>query len=484
MKQKVLVSFSFLLPLIIITVCGCVASQKAPLNDDGSILLSTALSTPSPTIHPTEIGDLLTPALTIKNTPSLATIAPPPTSTPVTTGTIIVQSEPQGANLDIVDIGFGGQTPFSTTLPTGDYMVTLDLPGYKTWTDTIYVSEAQTTTVQVPLSAYEYIRIEQLDSTHYLTYLDWTPDGQSLVYAIQSDGISTEGKDWIWWQFDLLTREKSSLLPPQSEIIETTRQNLGLCPLATDQSTDVALCPAYSILIESPINDQIVFSPLPYREETWLSNKDGSNSQKLDIPGSPVYVDWSGNGRWLIIGISSFGLPGQRLYFLVSADGVFSERLDQLVGHNSLHVSGLFPKFSPDGTHLAYVGAQTPETYIENDYKLYSLDLNTFESELISDRFGPFQWAENGSGLYILEKGVFPVTDNPLDFDVRDVTLYYVYLDQENLQESELARNILYYPKNSSSAWLWSYSPNSNAIAYVGLQSEEELGILLLNPSE
>jgi Tol biopolymer transport system component len=338
--------------------------------------------------------------------------------------------------------------------------------------------------VQASLNAYEYVKIEQLDSTHYLTYLDWTPDGQSLIYAIQGDGISKEGKDWIWWQFNLVTREKSSLLPPKSEIIETTRQSLGLCPLANDESTDIALCPAYSILIESPVSDQIVFSPLAYREETWLSNKDGSNSQKLDIPGSPVYVDWSGDGRWLIIGIGSFGLPGQRLYFLVSSDGSVMERFDQLTGRYSLHVSGLFPKFSPDGTLLAYVGAQNPETYVESDYKLYSLDLDSFESKLISDRFGPFQWAENGSGLYVLEKGVFPVTDNPLDFDARYATLYYVNLAQEKLQESELTRNILYYPKNNSSAWLWSYSPSSNAIAYVGLQPGEELGVLLLNSSE
>lgn len=471
--------------LLSIIGCSCATRPQEISSGDELVLALTPSPIASPTIYLTAMTQELIPSPAVSNIPTLSSSDPWPTPTSVITiGQIIIQSDPKGATVDITDMGIRGQTPFSGTLPSGNYTITLNLQGFQSWTDRISVSAMQTTTVQALLDAYEYIKIEQLDSTKYLTYLGWSTDGRFLIYAIQKEGVSAEGQNWAWWQYDLLTREKTSLAPPQSQIDEVTRQKLNLCPLVNELSANFTPCPAFSILMESPISDLIIFSPLTALEETWLSSRDGSNPQKLDIPGSPSYIDWSSDGQWLIIGINSFGLPGQRLYFLVSTDGSIMQRLDQLTKHYSLHVSGLSPRFSPNGNYLAYFGAQNPETYIESDYKLYALDLDTFETKLISERFGPFQWTENGSGLYILDNGIFPVTENAIEFNVRESTLYYANLTQDESQEIKIASNISYYPKNSLSAWLWAFSPSSNAIAYVGLQPEEELGILFLSSSE
>jgi hypothetical protein len=105
----------------------------------------------------------------------------------------------------------------------------------------------------------------------------------------------------------------------------------------------------------------------------------------------------------------------------------------------------------------------------------------------VSEHFGFFQWAGEGNGIYILDEAVYPIASDEEylstgELAKRSASLYYADLTKFPPQDYLIAGNIFYYPQNSAGTWLWTYSPTTQAIAYVGFQDNEELGILLLNP--
>jgi hypothetical protein len=313
-----------------------------------------------------------------------------------------------------------------------------------------------------------------------VAYLGWDATGESLVYALYT-GLAEEPGSWKWWSYHLSTGERVQLPSPGSQVDDAARQRLGLCSLTEVTVTRIEACAATSSLFESPVTDRIVFSPLSAAVEggeLWLANKDGSDAQKMG-DFAPTYVHWSPEESWLVVGRHIPALPGQEEDYLVAADGSYLQQLSEITGHDDFQINGLFPEFSPDGRSLAYVGSETPMSLNENDYNLYLLDLDTLESRLISERFGMFQWAADGQGLYVLDGAVFFPGENV--FNTREVSLYYIDLSQNVSSESLIANLITYHPDNSYGTWNWAYSPDTQAIAYVGFKPNE-LGILVVTP--
>lgn len=334
---------------------------------------------------------------------------------------------------------------------------------------------------------YEYLKLEELSIDEELKYVAWETDGFGLVYAVLRPEVrSVEPKDWAWWRYDPETGDRESIPPPISRVTSETRQQLNLCPIEQEPLVEQLDCLGHSKLLESPISDWIVFSPLNSGDgDTWIGKFDGTNLHKLEtLIDTGTYAQWSPDGRWLLISVHFPGMPGQMTHYLVRADGSFEAEFSALTDHDLFLLNGLFPQFNPDGTKLAYVGSTVYESFDENDYHLYILDLDSLESHLVSDRIGLFQWSADGQGLYVLDGGLYPV-DPYEDFSgERKVELYYVDVTSQPGEERIIAADIPYYPHNSTGTWLWSYSPFVQALAYVGHERVEEFGVLLLSPTQ
>lgn len=333
----------------------------------------------------------------------------------------------------------------------------------------------------------EYVSIQELGLDLKLRYVAWEEDGKALIYAVQ-DYNSSERWKWSWWRYDIASGEKLSIAPPQSRVSDNARQQLNLCP--ADRGVWNEICPGYSKLLESPTSNYIVFTPLTTGDgDTWLASIDGSNPQKLDeVVASASYADWSQDDTWLVVGVHFPGMPGQYTHYLISTDatdGASVSGLQSLTGVDNFFVSGLFPEFSPDGNQLAFVGSQVYESFNEQDYVLHVLELETLESRVVSDKFGMFQWDKGGTGIYIFDHAVLPIL--PVEesrglFNVREATLYFVDVSDDTPVERLLVSEVPFYPTTDTGSWLWSYSPEANAIAYVGYDGESDLGILFLKP--
>lgn len=329
-----------------------------------------------------------------------------------------------------------------------------------------------------PSNSYEYISLQELGArdNQYLSYVDWEKDDLALVYAISERPLQAASSR-EWWRYDLRRREREHVSPPQSVVTVEAKQQLNLCSLEESGSGE---CEGDLNLFESPFSNRIVFSPASGEDELWIANTDGLDVQKI-ADFTPTYVDWSSDGRWFVTGRHFPGLPGQNTHYLIAADGTFVKELTQITGHDQFLLNGLFPKFSPKGNKLAYIGSEIYESFEESDYNLYILNLDTMQSQLVNERIGLFQWQTDGQGIYVLDGALFPV--NPQETPTeRQVALYRLDLNQDPIQEHLLEDGIPYHPQSTWGAWLWAYSPPAQAVAYVGFGSEQELGILLLHP--
>jgi hypothetical protein len=345
-----------------------------------------------------------------------------------------------------------------------------------------------------PVSSYSYISLGPLNSIRYLNHITWEQEGLSLIYAMENEGLeldfpTIEAKDWLWWRYDLPTGVIESLSPPESQVSTTTRERLGICPL--EEAWRSPSCPGFSAVIESPYGgERIVFiPPIGGDGETWLANRDGSNAIRLrdseGLLGIASYFEWSSDGKWVVVGLYTYGRSDERLHFLAATDGTFIGRLDYLTGHSHMLVQGLFPKFSPDGQQLAYVGTDVISSLDQADYGLYTLDLNSLTSRLITKRVGLFQWSAHSQGLFVLSNALNPIErlPNAESLAGRESNLYYIDISYEEPVEQFIAGSIPYFPHDGPASTLWVYSPTTQAIAYIGYKKEQELGILLLNPS-
>lgn len=484
--------------LLLILLAACVGNSKEATNYH--ILSPTPFNTEQPDVQIMTIDEKS------KSTPASPTVTyqgtiegvlkptPEPTRS---TGILVISSRPTGAEVRIVKAGLKGNTPYSTILATGSYTVSLSLDGYQTWEETVAIFEGESSEIQrnlvpVPMGIGQYTTLAELGGVGavadlpFLANVIWEPDEQSFVYAIGKGANLGEAKDLYWWQYDLFSKESMAIDPPQTLVNAETREKLDLCPL-DDQGWDgPAKCEYLTTLFESEEHRLIAYSPLllenPYSEgELWIAQSDGSKAQKL-ADFAPAYAHWSSDGQWLATGRAFAGLPGQAIHYLAMTDGSFFESLQDITGVDNFYLNGLFPEFSPNGQELLYAGSEIVESREASDYKLYSLNMDNFESRLVTDKFGLFQWAENGKGIYVLDGAFFPLESSDLGH-MRETNLYYVDISQNPPQEYLIASNIPYYPFSDKGTWNWAYSPIHQSIAYVGFQGNKEFGILKLDPS-
>lgn len=497
MSKQTLVFWWLLLVLLI----GCTPTP----NEDPTLLSSTPVVTPIPT-------NITSVSATIEvtgpsETPVLPTTTPTPiplntaTSTPEPTplpAFLNVVSQPVGALLTIAEAELTVNTPYSTELPSDLYTVSVSLEGYQNWEEELLLQAGEAYELSVNLVANpgvagQYMTLAELGSTsgfneqRYLADIIWEPEQNAFVYAIQEGVGYREAKDWAWSRFDLLNRENLALDAPQSSVNSETRAALNLCPLDEQDWTGPTRCGFLNRLFESDVNDLFLFSPVLedlYDEgELWIANIDGSDAKKL-ADFAPSYADWSTDGQWFITGLHFPGLPGQETHFLGATDGSYFGTLQQITGIDNFYLNGLFPQFSPTKPELLIAGSEVSESREESDYKLYILDLNSFESRLVTDRMGLFQWADDGQGIYVLDGALYPPSTEPVPFNMRETNLYYIDLTQNPPHEYLIASGIPYYSNTDYGTWNWAYSPTFQAIAYVGFQDETELGVLFLEQVE
>jgi TolB protein len=132
----------------------------------------------------------------------------------------------------------------------------------------------------------------------------------------------------------------------------------------------------------SPDGDRIAYRDsrrgINEDDEIYVMDADGSNVRNLsDDPANDWAPDWSPDGRFVVFNSDRAGYP-LRGYLAdfetgavrpIAADGWFE-----------------YPAFSPDGTHLAYMG------HTGSDYDIYVLDLATGVSTQLTDAPGSDGW--------------------------------------------------------------------------------------------
>lgn len=347
--------------------------------------------------------------------------------------------------------------------------------------------EPQTTpTLTADMESYDYVPVTEFSLEHYIESVTWEAEGR-LIYAIQGTWATStpyfEPKDWSWWQFDPATRENMPLTPPGTEIVLEARQELGVCADWPPEETSTDGCAGPPILYESPYGDRVIYNPISRGETTWMAHKNGSDVMRLEgVLGAPQNANWSSDGRWVIVSIYAYGTPGMEIHYLVNTNEGTVQQLDLLTGHLLTFVSYLRPQFSPDGRYLVYAATDNPDYELESEYGLYLMDMNTLQSERLSDRFGPFQWDTDSQGLVVLDNAVVFGSIMEGALAPRKAALFHLDISNKPFLETLLFDHIDFYPNDSPSLWHWAYSPENQAIAYVGLRPENELGILFLSP--
>lgn len=354
-------------------------------------------------------------------------------------------------------------------------------------TATVVATHEPQPTLLAPMSTSQnrvYLSVAELSHEHYVEHVAWPPTGRSLIYAIQ--GVWSENlvpffepEHWDWWQFNLEARRKTRLPSPMSQIGSETRRKLDVCLDTSLQLADN--CTQSMPLWESSYSDFMVFKRVGQGETTWIAHKDGSGVTQLKGIESPQHVEWSPDGRWLVVSAYAYRAPGMEWHYLVDTEDYTTMLLDSLTEYELAYVNYIRPQFSPNGRYLAYAATDNPDYTLYSSYGLFLLDMSTLQSHRLTERFGPLQWNGNSQGLYVL--------DNAVDFEFaedrlaqRVAVLYYIEFSGEIISETRLFDNINFYPSESPSAWHWAYSPEAQAISLVGLQPRNELGILLLMP--
>lgn len=462
--------------LICLTVAvGCQSGEVENLgNNSGNNTPGNALLQNETIVEqesPTRPSPALTP--TVSRTPEIMATNTPEV-THVSTGEVYIISDPEGALAFIGNNNLREKTPLSWALPSGTYLVTLTMAGYEDWTTSITVEVGSRTTLTATLRQQHTVTpVDELNGP--LWHAQWSDNGQSLTYAVNGGFLPVYQE---WWHYDVANGEKQSLPSPQTRVTNVVRELLGVCPFPLPENRPYPCSP---ILWESPISERIVIQSekLGSNVYTWLANIDGSDVIPIEVLDAPQDVIWSSDGQWLLIG-NYWGTDNSSLYYLVSSDGAFVANLEQLTSTSHFRVQGPKPAFSPDGQKLAFVGIETggepwngkpwsaEELDQEEDYNLYVLDLNTLEYELVSSRFGVFQWALDGNGLYVLDGSANTVLGyvkyRELSEGIRYAELYYIDLTRETYPEQKLAEDI---PIEIPYLGAWAYSPEVLAMAGV-----------------
>lgn len=461
-------------------VAGCQPSQEEnvgnhfPINTP-TISLSESGATPEPSSTATSTSipvptDLLTTEATSTNT-SLAT--------KVSSAEVFIISEPEGALASMTGNNQSGQTPIIWTVPPGTYTVTLSLDGYENWTAPITIKTGNHITVTATLhKQYMITLIEELTSP--LWNLQWSEDGRSLIYALSNeqwpDHVRFLPVYQNWWQYDAASGDIQAVSPPQTRVTDVIRESLAVCPFALPELQSY---PCSATLQESPSSNRIAFSSgqnISIEANTWLANIDGSDVIYLDtFPGSPEDVKWSTDGNWLLIGKYYGASVSSNIYYLVSSDGNFVQSLEEVTNINHGLVEGPAPQFSPDGQKIAFVGIEAGDRQLtwdeqnqEEAYNLYVLDLNTMEYQMVSPRFGMFQWNDDGNGLYILDGSASTAgnrgdhIDDLVEGKVNYADFYFIDMTQATFPEQKLAEGI---PVNLPYSGAWAYSEEARAMA-------------------
>lgn len=430
---------------------------------------------------------IATATSTVEAMPSSTT-----TASPIPSGKVNIISEPTGAQVSLSTHDLSEQTPVDWTLPSGMYTVSLTLDGYEEWTAPITVTAASQITVTANLRQH-YTVTPLTESNTIASNVQWTDEGNSLIYSL----TDTQWPAHVlilpvyqtWWQYDLGSGVTQEVPPPQTQVTNTTRESLGICPFPYDESNPFPY-PCDNTLQESPSHNRIAFSSGKTTGEanTWLADIDGSDIIYLEnFPGAPEDVRWSSDGRWFLIGYYA-GVDGSKLYYLVSADGSFVESLEGLTNTSQWFIQGATPQFSPDGQKLAFAGIKTDGESLtgeqlneEEAYNLYILDLNTLESQLVSLRFGMFQWTRDGRGLYVLD-GSANTAGNSIEYVLNDevnyADLYFIDLSLDAYPEQKLAGDM---PIDLPYSGTWTYSPEAQAIAGTFDVKGSVFGILFLS---
>lgn len=408
------------------------------------------------------VGEATIPPVgaSVEATQVLATIQPETTQGP----------ESEATESPMINTLSNHTLPTSTTIPDMDVKAgTPDLQPTTLATQSVLVERL-------------YVSTAELSRERYLMDVSWDSSGQNLIYGVQGTRSTNniaylEPKNWDWWQFDLDTQESLSLPPPESAIDNETRLALGVCT----QDEDSDDCDGAPRLWESPFGDWVIYHPVGLGEEAWIASKNGTNATALEGVYLPQNVSWSSDGRWAIVSGYAYRAPGMEVHYLVDIVDKSAQMLDLLTGHTLTYVNYQRPRFSPDSRYVVYAATDDPNYELEDSYSLYLLELSNLQAELLTSRFGPFQWNDEGSGLFVLDGAVvFEFSEDILA--QRQAELYYIDLSNRPFEETLLFGNIDFHPHDSPSAWHWSYSPEVQAIAMVGLSSKNELGILFLLP--
>ncbi|MCB0033474.1 MAG: PEGA domain-containing protein [Anaerolineales bacterium] len=495
--------------ILVASISACNPNfEVTPSSDEMTIFPSVATPPQISTAEYTDSGiesyGTPTKDVTItQNSPISPTITKQILSENISTSTsesfvnVTISSVPSGAEVTIVGNEATGITPFTTTLATGNHTIILKKSGYHSIEVVISLSDLGNTNILEYLIPYDmtidhYIKLTDLGGVgdasqlSFLAEVDWVSEDEVFLYALNEGSNLSEAKDWSWEKYDLTNQEIGPQTSPTSAINDETRRNLKLCPLDKGEWESSIECEELTAVFESKEHGFVVYSPLSPEDTSsdegglWIARLDGSNARKLS-DFEPAYVNWSSDGQWFVTGERFAGLPGQAIHYLARTDGTFFKSLQNITGIDSFYVNGLFPQFSPDGQMLLYPGTKIIESLNAEDYGLFKLDLNTLEHDLITDRFGLFQWASDGRGVYVLDEAFTPF-DVSLLRTAREASLYFIDIVHVNLsQEYSIASNIPYYPHTFYGSWNWAYSPTSHAIAYVGYKENNELGVLSLS---
>lgn len=490
MKKSTMIILSCLL-LYSGLLIGCQPGKV----EDGSSILPTHTSAESML----ENGSMTEPDIEATSTsipPATSTAEVTPFSTltasRLPSGEVNIFSEPTGAQASITAYDLSGETPVNWVVPSGMYTVTLMLDGYEEWTVPIAVTAASQITVTANLR--QHYKVTPLIESNTAAFnVQWTDEGNSLIYSL----TDTQWPAHVlmlpvyqtWWQYDLGNRVTQEVPPPQTRVTNTTRESLGICPFPYAESNPFPY-PCNNTLQESSSQKRIVFSSGKVTGEanTWLADIDGSDVIYLEnYPGMPEDVRWSSDGRWLLIGYYA-GVDRSKLFYLVSADGSFVESLEGLTNTSQWFIQGAAPQFSPDGQKLAFAGIKTDGESLtgeqlneEEDYNLYVLDLGTLENQLVSLRFGMFQWTHDGGGLYVLD-GSANTAGNSIEYILNDevnyADLYFIDLSLDAYPEQKLVGDI---PLDLPYSGAWAYSPEARAIAGTFDIKGSVFGILFLD---